>query len=140
MNKKRGSRFPGLVGVLKRELAAILLHLVPFLDPFVFTEFGVEGALLQRAKLKRKLGPELLDADLLGTAEYVAVVAEEDVVALVVKCDAVAAFVLRIRREYCGKGAAHLKAEAGVEVVQNYFRLVFGESLDGSALFFVRIN
>ena len=73
------------------------------LDPFVFTEFGVEGSLLQRAQLECKLGTELLDADLFGAAKYVSVVAKEDVVAMIVKCDAVSAFVLRVRGEYGGE-------------------------------------
>jgi hypothetical protein len=41
-----------------------------------------------------------VDANLLGTAEYVAVVAKKQKIALIVEGDAVAAFVLRIRREY----------------------------------------
>ena len=70
------------------------------LDPFVFTELGVVDALLQRAQLECELGSELLDANLLGTAEYVAVVAKKQKIALIVEGDAVAAFVLRIRWEY----------------------------------------
>lgn len=97
-------------------------------NPFILAELGIESALLKRAQLERELGPELLKTDLFGVAEDVAVVPEEDKVTLVVKRDAVAAFVLRVVWEKRGERAAHLKAQTCVEIVQEDLWLVFRKS------------
>ncbi len=95
------------------------------MNVLVLAEFRIKHALLQCAQLEREPGSELLQAHLLHALKYVAVVAEEDVVALIVKRDAVAALVLRVVWEESGKRAANLQAQPGVEVIQNYLWLVF---------------
>ena len=97
-------------------------------NPFILAELGIESALLERAQLERELGPELLKTDLFGVAEDVAMVPEEDKITLVVKRDAMAAFVLRVMREERGERTAHLKAQTCVEVVQEDLWLVFRKS------------
>lgn len=99
------------------EFAPIGLHLVSLMYPFELAELGIERALLKRAQLERESRAELLQAHLLSVAEYVAMVAHEYEIALIVKRDAVATFVLRIVREKRGERASDLQAQPRVEVV-----------------------
>ena len=54
--------------------------------------------------------------------------AKEDIVALIVKSDAVAALVLRIWRKQSGERATDLKTKTRVEIVQDDLGLVFSEA------------
>jgi hypothetical protein len=106
----------------------ILMMICYFIYPFVFAEFRVECALLVRSHTQRESRAQLLNAHFLAISEYVAMVSKENVVALIVKRDAMSTLVLRIGREQRCERSAHLETESSVEVVQDDFRLVFGEA------------
>lgn len=106
------------------------------LDPFEFAKFRIKCSLLKRTQLERKFGSELLQADLFGVSKNVTMMPKKDEIALIVKRDAVTTLVLRIVRKERSKRTAHLKTQTSVEVVENYFRLMFCKTTSTLVLWF----
>ena len=106
------------------------------MNPFIFAKLGIESSFLQWAQLERKARPELLNADFARVTKYVAVVAHENVVALVVEGDHVAALVLRVVRKEGRQRATDLQTQPRVEVIHDDLGLVASET--AAVLYLVR--
>lgn len=91
----------------------------------VFTVFSVEQTVLQRTQLQREPWPKFLQPhDLAFLVEDVAVLSEEDKVALVVEGGDAPPAELRFLVEETGQHATNALTESRVEVVQDHFRLM----------------
>lgn len=91
----------------------------------VFTMLGVEQTVLQRAQLQCELRAKLLQPDDPAfVVEDVAVLSEEDKVALVVEGGDPPPAELRLLVEETGQHATDALTETRVEIVQDHFGLV----------------
>ena len=93
-------------------------------QPLHLSVLRVEYSVLHPPELERELGPELLQSRLLLALENVAVVTEEDEVALVVECDDATTLEVGHLVQQTAEHAAHAVAQARVEVVEDHLRLV----------------
>ena len=93
-------------------------------QPLHLSVLRVENSVLHPPELERELGPELLQPRLLLALEDVAVVTEEDEVALVVEGDDATTLEVGNLVQQTAEHAAHAVAQARVEVVEDHLRLV----------------
>ena len=86
-------------------------------DPLEVPEFGVEGSLLQRTQFQGESGTKFLQSNLLGAFEVILVVAEEDIVSLIVKGDHTLACELGLVMKKTSKHPRDTMTQSGREIV-----------------------
>ena len=102
-------------------------------DPLVIAKLGVKGALLQGPQLQGEPWTKIFQSTLLSRLKIIFMVAEEDVVPLVVEGHHPLAHKLGLIVEETGKHSGHSVTKPRGEVVLDY---LWSVSRDSSVVFF----